>query len=602
MPDIWLNVDAALAEVPINKTQLIDDTDFKAREESVVYNQAGLDLVWNFVTTAGAFTQTAVTPTTGGDYDLTNQGNGIYTIEIPASGGASINNDTEGFGWFSGYATGILPWTGPVIGFRAAALNNALIDGGDNLDINVVQWNGAAVATPTTAGVPEVEVARISGQTVTASGAVTVHSAVGLSATAQGNLEDMYDGTGYEATTAPATQSQVGSLSTGSAAISTVAESYNLTTGTQSSGTVTDTETVNGTPHQHTDSAGVLELYYQFDVGGNGTASSVDMWGYLTSANDSVDVFAYNWGGASWDQIGTLTGGAATDTAHAYSLLTRHTGTGANLGKVRIRYYAASGLTSATLSVDQIYISYAVVSQSVGYAGGAVWLDTSLSNTNTESFVDGVADNPVSTIAAATTIASNVNLRTFKIESGSSVTLAQGYNAYNFEAHGATIALGSQALDNSHFYSASISGTCTSSSGDIDFHSCHIAAVTVPAAHFYHCGFSSTVTISGASDYVFSDCYSEVPGASSPTIDMGGAVGATNLSVRRWAGGITLNNLAAGDVVTLDGTFGTITLNGADAQVEIRGIAKEVVNNLTGSPTVNDDTVKADVLNSWRTG
>lgn len=131
MADLWMDVDTALSEVPINIMPLTDDTDFKTREESVVYNQAGLDLVWNFVTTAGAMSQTAVTPTdTAGDYDWVNQGNGMYSIEIPASGGASINNDTEGFGWFTGFATGILPWRGPIIGFRAAALNNSLIDAG----------------------------------------------------------------------------------------------------------------------------------------------------------------------------------------------------------------------------------------------------------------------------------------------------------------------------------------------------------------------------------------------------------------------------------------------------------------------------------------
>jgi hypothetical protein len=129
MAEIWFDVDAALSEVPINVMPLLDDTDFKSKEESVAYNAAGLDLVWNFVTTAGALTQTAVTPTdTGGNYDWVNQGNGMYTIEIPASGGATINNDTEGFGWFTGVATGILPWRGPIIGFRAAGLNNALID------------------------------------------------------------------------------------------------------------------------------------------------------------------------------------------------------------------------------------------------------------------------------------------------------------------------------------------------------------------------------------------------------------------------------------------------------------------------------------------
>lgn len=126
---IWMDVDTALPELPVNLLALIDDTDFKTREESVTFDQAGLDLLWNFVTTAGLFSQVAVTPTdTAGDYDWINQGNGMYTIEMPLSGGASMNNDSEGYGWFTGFATGILPWVGPTIGFRAAGLNNVLID------------------------------------------------------------------------------------------------------------------------------------------------------------------------------------------------------------------------------------------------------------------------------------------------------------------------------------------------------------------------------------------------------------------------------------------------------------------------------------------
>ena len=130
MPAMWLDVNTVLAEVPVNILQLIDDGDFKAREEGVTYDQAGMDLIWEFTTTGGVTTQTAVTPTTGGgDYDWTIQGNGMYTIGMPATGGISIDNDAEGFGHFIGFATGVLPWRGPIIGFRAAALNNALIDG-----------------------------------------------------------------------------------------------------------------------------------------------------------------------------------------------------------------------------------------------------------------------------------------------------------------------------------------------------------------------------------------------------------------------------------------------------------------------------------------
>lgn len=147
MVDIWFDVDTALSEVPVNLLPLVDDGDFKNIEGAVVYNAAGLALNWHFVTTAGAYTVTAVTPTdTGGNYDWVDPGtSGVYTIEIPASGGASINNDTEGFGWFTGVATGILPWRSAVYGFRAAAINNALIDGA-TIDVNVTAISGDSTA------------------------------------------------------------------------------------------------------------------------------------------------------------------------------------------------------------------------------------------------------------------------------------------------------------------------------------------------------------------------------------------------------------------------------------------------------------------------
>ena len=125
---LWMDVDEALAEVPVNTVPLTDSTDFVSIETGVAHNATGMALTWHFVTTAGAYTATPVTPTSGGAYDWAHQAQGMYTIEIPASGGASINNDTEGFGYFTGVCDGVLPWRGPTIGFRAAGKNNLLID------------------------------------------------------------------------------------------------------------------------------------------------------------------------------------------------------------------------------------------------------------------------------------------------------------------------------------------------------------------------------------------------------------------------------------------------------------------------------------------
>ena len=137
-------VDTALASVPVNSYPLTDDTDFKTIEASVLFNAAGLAIQWNFTTVAGVTTQVAVTPTSGGAYDWTNLGNGMYAIEIPASSGASANNDTEGSGYFTGSATGVLPWRGPTLHFAPANVINSLVVGSDLLDVSLVQVAGDA--------------------------------------------------------------------------------------------------------------------------------------------------------------------------------------------------------------------------------------------------------------------------------------------------------------------------------------------------------------------------------------------------------------------------------------------------------------------------
>jgi hypothetical protein len=173
--EMMLKVDTAVV-VPVNLFPLLDDTDFKTRETAVAYNAAGMDLVWNFVTKAGATSQTAVTPTTGGVYDWAHTGDGMYNIEIPASGGASINNDTEGYGWFTGVATGVLPWRSPVFCFVVATTVDALLDASANLTTLLSPGTGT-------------------GQISLASGAVTA-----------GTVSDK---TGYALATAPPTLAQI---------------------------------------------------------------------------------------------------------------------------------------------------------------------------------------------------------------------------------------------------------------------------------------------------------------------------------------------------------------------------------------------------------
>jgi hypothetical protein len=143
MADITMRVDVALAEVPVNIMPLIDDGDFKTVEDSVAYDAAGMDLSWVFVTANGAMSRTPVTPTNAGVHDWVNQGDGMYSLEIPAAGG-TINNDTEGFGWFIGKVTGVLPFRGPIIQFVPDAIAD-IEDGSAALGVSQTGDNYAII-------------------------------------------------------------------------------------------------------------------------------------------------------------------------------------------------------------------------------------------------------------------------------------------------------------------------------------------------------------------------------------------------------------------------------------------------------------------------
>ncbi len=386
----------------------------------------------------------------------------------------------------------------------------------------------------------------------------------------------------------PAISTSVGTLSVGSAAISTQSESYTLTTGTEASGTFADTATVDGVYHQHTDTAGAMELYYQFDVGGTGVAVEAVVNGRINSGNDDLDgVYAYDWGGAAWDRVGDFEGQVSSDDVERqYPLLTRHTGSGANLGKVRIRFYAAAGLTTATLSVDRIYASYSVVSQSVGYENGAVWIDTLNGSAGAVAHVNGTADNPVNNIADAISIASTVGLSRYEVSNGSSITFAESHDNETWNGTGWTLALGAQSISNAQICCCAVSGIATGASRPV-FERCSIGNVTLPPCRINGgSGFTGTFTVGSAGNYDFIDCTSLVAGSAVPVLDTGSGIGASNFSIRDYSGGLSITNIAAGDLISLEGVGGQITVNGTGGEIYVRGIYEGVTDSSSAAVTI----------------
>lgn len=221
-------------------------------------------------------------------------------------------------------------------------------------------------------------------------------------ATAPGNVASAYNGTGYSAPTGPAQQQQVANIAVTGAALNATASSATYTTGTDTGG-VANTTTADGVYDSVTDTAGTVDFFYQFDVSATlgSVAVGVNWLGYVVGVVNAIKVFAFNWGGSSWDQIGTVVGIAGTaNQSEDFELTSAHTGTGGNLGLVRIRFQA-TGLVTSTTKTDRILLGYAVVAATAAAVASAV-MEEQMSGHNTAgSYAEMVKQLP-STVASGT--------------------------------------------------------------------------------------------------------------------------------------------------------------------------------------------------------
>ncbi len=432
--------------------------------------------------------------------------------------------------------------------------------------------------------------------------------------TAADNLELMYDTTGYTDPTGPASRSQVDGLTASSGGSVNIAASQDNTSGAIDPGSTTkvwatvagtfaNTEAENGSTHDFTDTGDVISHVYGFNVGGGRTATAVDLIANVDGNNDIIQVEVWDHVGGDWEVIGSIPGSGGTNFISLdLPLLLKHTGTSAaEIGKVYIQFDTNS-TTPSDLSVELLLIQAVNIGQTVGYEGGQIWINTGgTANTNTESFVDGVADNTVSTIAAAKTISTNTGLGDFHIINGSSITLAESTDNESYFGDEWTLALGGQSCASAHFEGATVSGTQTGS--DCSFHGGKATAAMTVAdeCHFQRVGLGSTITLPVGSVEFF-NCHHE--GDLTPVLDFGAAVGSTTVHCHGYHGAIEVQNMgdSGTDIMHLDGE-GTLTVNAnsSGGTIHVRGKWK-VTNNASTTINFDDDRVSTDQLTFAKSG
>ena len=444
-----------------------------------------------------------------------------------------------------------------------------------------------AFGTATTSSVSGLLPINISSLVISTSGVANSNvKLISDDETAADNLEAVYDGTGYSDPYAPAQQQQLDNLAIGSAGLSVVADSVTVTTGTPT-GTYTNTHQADSVYHEYADDTGVIDTYYEFNIGGNGVPSTVTILGKATGLNDLIGVYGYNWGTTSWQQVGTVPGGNA-DVERTFSLYTSHVGTGTDIGKVRVRFYN-TGLTTAIFYIDQLYVTYANNFQSVGYSNGSIWIDTNNGTAGTTPYVNGTADNPVNTLADGLTISASLGLTRFHVASQSNITLSSDSSGLVGIGENWNLDLNGQVISNGTAIGATITGAANASSTSALIIDCHFGTCSITPLQASNCAIESTITLLATGTYIFHDCYSAVAGTSTPVLDLNSGVGATYINFRNYSGGIEIQNMTSLDVMSLEGR-GQLVINAncTGGSISIRGLFK-VTDNSGGSVTLIEE-------------
>lgn len=220
----------------------------------------------------------------------------------------------------------------------------------------------------------------------------------------------------------------------------------------------------------------------------------------------------------------------------------------------------------------------------IGQYGLGVYLDAAAANTNTVVGIDGTFNNPVSTLAAARTIADALGIQRYYIINRSTFTLAADHQDWHFVGVGfaSSMVFGSQRVDGAVFENLRLSGALHASGGDVYYTNCVFGYVSANwNGHARDCWLTDTIVVTtGNVDIQFNHCQSGVAGPNTPTIDLTG-VSPTAVSIRNYSGGIRLMNGAANDTVSIE----------TDGQVVISANNTSLSAVLRGNMTVTDSGV-----------
>ena len=228
--------------------------------------------------------------------------------------------------------------------------------------------------------------------------------------------------------------------------------------------------------------------------------------------------------------------------------------------------------------------------------GGHVTIDVINGVTGT-TFPRGTQQTPVNNLADARDIAVARGISQFLIQNDmtfDSISMADGY-VFFAEKNNVVVTI-NPGIDvtNATFRDLTVTGTLD---GNNHFVGCEVFDVVSLNGVLENCGIMGTITLAGSTLTSLINCHSDVAGGGAgqfANIDMGGS--GNSLLVRDYSGGLGIENYSGGGDISIDMDSGRVTIHATvtAGDITVRGIA-EVIDNSTGTATVDDRTLSYDV-------
>ena len=253
-----------------------------------------------------------------------------------------------------------------------------------------------------------------------------------------------------------------------------------------------------------------------------------------------------------------------------------------------------------------------------GPYGLGVYIDDGAANTATVAGEDGTVGKPVSTMAAARTIADAIGVKRYYFTGvATEMDIAATTEDWHFvglcDVSSNILDLNSQDVDRSLFENITLQGV-QGGTGRITVRDCVLrddpgAGSTTLRVHASRCGLESSdpgILLSNNDDHIFENCYSMVAGNGTPMIDAQSGANVA-LNIRSYSGGIELKGLSGTSSTSVE-TDGQVVFNATNtttAPVTLRGnltiTDNATMTALTTDAVINVDQINAEVDNALDT-